>query len=239
MAEEFYEVMDQSALPDTSENRVESARLLNQVKLELDRQNMSPLDPEFSDVMSALRSQLTDSDFNELIDYKPNLDVEAFGTPHYRHYEKEVRAFVDLITSMLPAELKDNQALNQLLDLDDQALPGGSKLGRAIMAEVRASFRAGEDTFPSELGKQQDAVREVFTAAVLDVLTDTTFVAGTDDTRRLIDVLVGNDAEIAKLQDNAVYQMFVEENPALQRIQQNREAFEADMAEGIDQLMAD
>ena len=234
----FHDVMDQSALPDTSENRVQSARLLNQVKFELDRQNMSPLDPEFSDVMGALRSQLTDSDFNELIDYKANLDVEAFGTPNYQFYETELRAFVDLLAELVPPELKaENGVLSMFSDADPN-IPGGSKLHRAIMAEVRAELKRKADTFPEDTKRQNEVVSEAFTGAVMNMLTTKSIDFIGTEPKSMYDTLFTDDV-LVRLQGNAVYDLFIEQSPAAQRIVQNREALLEDMPEGIDQLLAD
>ena len=234
----FYRVMGQPALPDTSENRVQSARVLNQAKFELDRQNMSPLDPEFSDALSALRSQLTDSDFNELIDFKPNLDVEAFSTPNYQFYETELRAFVDLLGELMPPELLQEKGIAELIGDAEPNLPGGSKLHRAIMAEVRAELKRKADTFPEDTKRQSEVVSEAFTGAVMNMLTTKRIDFIGTEPKSMYDTLFTDDV-LVRLQGNAMYELFIEQSPAAQRIVQNREAFVEDMADGIDQLMAD
>lgn len=234
----FHRVMDEPALPDTSENRVQSARVLNQAKFELDRQNMSPLDLEFSDALSALRSQLTDSDYNELIDFTPNLDVEAFGTPSYQFYETELRAFVDLLGELMPPELLRETGILSLFGDADPNIPGGSKLHRAIMAEVRAELKRKADTFPEDTKRQSEVVSEAFTGAVMNMLTTKRIDFTGTEPKSMYDTLFTDDV-LVRLQGNAIYELFIEESPAAQRIVQNREAFEADMPEGINQLLAD
>ena len=149
----------------------DSKRNLALAKHYLDVNNIDQSSIGFVEYVLSQQSNLTKSDFDSLMSYSPNLNVEAFKHPAYLSTTKHMGALGDMINSLLA---NGSDELSRILpEFEVTGFDGTSIFKRKMLATMSEYLTENQANYPAGYEAQKSVINDAVAFALNDFLDET------------------------------------------------------------------
>jgi len=209
---------------------VDSKRNLALAKHYLDVNNIDQSNIAFVEYVISQQSNLTEKDFDALMSYSPNLNVEAFKHPAYLSATKHMGALGDLVNSLL-ADGSDELA-RILPEFEVTGFDGTSIFKRKMLATMSEYLTENQANYPAGYEAQKSVINDAVAFALNDFLDETE-----ENGVNLIDRMRGPDGLLPQaLVNDPVFKSYFTNSGYEQQAQQARAIIREAEDRAIDML---